>query len=67
MRHFTVDFTPDERDLVVRVLEEVVGEDRTKLHGKRLSAKFRGELQKEEGILRELLERLMQAHPELGV
>ena len=62
-----MDFTPEERDVLVRLLEEVVGEVRTRLHGKRLSAKFRGEVQKEESILRELLEKAMQAHPELAV
>jgi hypothetical protein len=67
MRHITVDLTPNERDLLVRILEDAVGEDRGKLHRTRVSSKLRAELQEDENELRQLLEKLMQAHPELGV
>jgi hypothetical protein len=62
-----VDLTPDERDLLVRILEDALGEDRSKLHHSRISSKLRAELQDEETELRQILEKLMEAHPELGV
>ena len=67
MRHISVDLTTDERDLLVRILEDALGEDRVKLHRTRVSSKLRAQLQEEENDLRQLLEKLMQAHPELGV
>jgi hypothetical protein len=44
-----------------------MGEDRVELHRTRISSKLRGELQEEENDLRQLLEKMMHAHPELGV
>jgi hypothetical protein len=67
MRHINVDLTPDERDLLVRILEDALGEDRTRSHGSRISSKLRAQLEVEEAELRQLLEKLMEAHPELGV
>jgi hypothetical protein len=67
MRHINVDLTPDERDLLVRILEDALGEDRTKLHRSRISSKLRAQLEVEDAELRQILEKLMEAHPELGV
>jgi hypothetical protein len=67
MRHISVDVTTDERDLLVRILEDALREDRVKLHRTRVSSKLRAELQEEETELRQLLEKMMHAHPELGV
>jgi hypothetical protein len=67
MRHINVDLTTDERDLLVRILEEALGEEESRLHRTHLASMPRQELPEEANVLRELLDKLMQAHPELGM
>jgi hypothetical protein len=53
--------TPDERALLLRLLETALGETRVELHRTHFSPEFRKEVKEEVELLRGMLERLRNA------
>ena len=51
-------FSPEEQNLMVRLLESALGETRVEVHRTHYSPDFRDELKREEQLLRGLLAKL---------
>jgi hypothetical protein len=60
MSEIQVVFSPSERDLLVRMLNEALGEKRVEVRRTHFSMDFRNQLQAEEALIRELFGKLSQ-------
>jgi hypothetical protein len=50
--------TANERDLIVRLLDHELGDTRSELHRTHFSPDFRDDVEREEKLLRQLLDKL---------
>jgi hypothetical protein len=50
--------TANERDLIVRLLDRELGDTRSELHRTHFSPDFRDDVEREEKLLRQLLDKL---------
>ncbi len=58
MADIPLTLTSNERDLIVRLLDRELGDTRSELHRTHYSPEFREDVQREEKLLRELLDKL---------
>ena len=58
MADIPLTLTTNERDLIVRLLDRELGDTRSELQGTHYSPDFREDVQREEKLLRELLDKL---------
>jgi hypothetical protein len=58
MNDSSITLTPNERDLVVRLLDRELGDTRSEFRRTHYSPEFRDDVEREEKLLRELLVKL---------
>jgi hypothetical protein len=58
MADIPLTLTANERDLIVRLLDRELGETRSELHRTHYSPEFREDVEREERLLRQLLDKL---------
>ena len=63
MNDNSITLTPNERDLVVRLLDRELGDTRSEFRRTHFSPEFREDVKREEKLLRELLEKLRVTVP----